>query len=146
MSKKETETKPEIKSAKKTNGNPGTVTWVDTDFFPIDTTFYIDIKHKDCSMYYLFFELKKQNLYDLSADSAVPGLSRNIVYMNKIIVPDKDVIHEFDKIIKPVFDKINQNNIQTKTLSTLRDSLLPKLMSGELRVPEEIVKSYEDVV
>ena len=33
---------------------------------------------------------------------------------------------------------------QNQTLSTLRDTLLPKLMSGELRVPEEIVAGFED--
>ncbi|MDD5395246.1 MAG: hypothetical protein PHE17_19665 [Thiothrix sp.] len=42
----------------------------------------------------------------------------------------------FDQIVKPYFDKILANGIQAKALTNLRDTLLPKLLSGELRIPE----------
>jgi type I restriction enzyme S subunit len=43
-------------------------------------------------------------------------------------------IKKFDEIIKPYFDKIFRNKLQIRTLTRLRDTLLPKLMSGEVRV------------
>jgi len=49
-------------------GNPGTVTWSNTDFFPIDTTFYVVPKGSAKSLYYLFYLLKEQNLASLIVD------------------------------------------------------------------------------
>jgi type I restriction enzyme S subunit len=52
----------------------------------------------------------------------------------KVQVPSKDQIALFEEGIKPYFNKIYTNTIQIRTLSRLRDTLLPKLMSGEVRV------------
>ncbi len=49
---------------------------------------------------------------------------------------DEAVIFNFDKTVKPYFKKINQNKNQIRILSQLRDTLLPKLMNGEVRVKE----------
>lgn len=48
--------------------------------------------------------------------------------------PTKEAIAEMDKTFEPIIDKIIANNRQIKTLEQLRDTLLPKLMSGEVRV------------
>ncbi|WP_201501523.1 restriction endonuclease subunit S [Psychrobacter cibarius] len=45
---------------------------------------------------------------------------------------------EFDNLVSPYFEKILANSLQAKTLSKLRDTLLPKLMSGELRISDVI--------
>ena len=58
-------------------GNPGVVTWTHGDFYPIDTTFYVDPKGDCRSLYFLYYALSLHNLANLSADSAVPGLNRN---------------------------------------------------------------------
>ncbi|MGV8815366.1 MAG: restriction endonuclease subunit S [Gelidibacter sp.] len=52
------------------------------------------------------------------------------------IIPEKNILKDFDNLIKPLFDKILSNLNQIKSLSQTRDTLLPKLMSGELRVNE----------
>ncbi len=115
-------------------GNPGTVTWAATDFFAIDTTFYVVPKSESISLYLLFYALRQHNLPSLSADSAVPGLNRNFVYANKQLLPPSKVIEAFDNIIKPTFDRIHQNETESRTLAALRDALLPKLIRGEIRV------------
>ena len=51
-----------------------------------------------------------------------------------ILPPDKNVIEKFSEIVKPIEQKILNNQQQTCTLEQLRDTLLPKLMSGEKRV------------
>jgi type I restriction enzyme S subunit len=49
-------------------------------------------------------------------------------------MPPRKELDEFNLTVKSLFDKILANEIQITQLSTLRDSLLPKLMSGEVRV------------
>lgn len=70
----------------------------------------------------------------LSADSAVPGLNRNMAYMSKIIMPDPKAIVAFDEIVAPMMATIFANDEQSRTLAALRNALLPRLMSGEVRI------------
>jgi type I restriction enzyme, S subunit len=52
----------------------------------------------------------------------------------KIVIPSVALIGAFTAIAKPMFDRINRNTEQSRTLAALRDTLLPKLLSGELSV------------
>jgi type I restriction enzyme S subunit len=117
-------------------GNPGTVTWSPTDFFPIDTTFYVIPKRSCHSLYFLFHSLRTHDLASLGADSAVPGLNRNLAYMNKQVVPDEPILAKFDAQVSALFQRLHQNGEESRTLAALRDTLLPKLISGELRVKD----------
>jgi len=116
-------------------GNPGIVTWAPTDFFPIDTTFYALPKAQCRSLYFLFYALRAHDLASLGADSAVPGLNRNMAYLSEQILPPPDLQDGFDKQVRPLFERIHHNDEESRTLATLRDTLLPKLLSGEVRVP-----------
>jgi type I restriction enzyme, S subunit len=113
-------------------GNPGVVTWAHGDFYPIDTTFYVEPIGECRSLYYLYYALSLHNLANLSADSAVPGLNRNHAYMSKQVIPPQPVLAAFDSQIAPMFTAIHANEEQSRTLATLRDTLLPKLLSGRL--------------
>ncbi|WP_215397070.1 restriction endonuclease subunit S [Rheinheimera oceanensis] len=53
-----------------------------------------------------------------------------------IIEPAKPVTQAFSEFVKPIFEKIHQNRTSVQTLSTVRDTLLPRLISGQLRLPE----------
>jgi type I restriction enzyme S subunit len=117
-------------------GNPGIVTWTQNDFFPIDTTFYIVPKASTLSLYWLYYTLISLNLPDLGADSAVPGLNRNIAYMSDVVYPPHDLMNKFDAFVIPNFDKIEANEKESRTLASLRDTLLPKLMRGVVRVKD----------
>jgi type I restriction enzyme, S subunit len=52
----------------------------------------------------------------------------------KIVIPSAALIRAFTDIAKPMFDRINRNTEQSRTLSTLRDTLLPKLLTGTVRL------------
>ena len=52
----------------------------------------------------------------------------------EVVIPPLSLVEDFEKTAKPINDKIIQNCFQIKTLEKLRDTLLPKLMSGEVRV------------
>jgi len=49
-------------------------------------------------------------------------------------IPPEGKLIEFDKVIASTFEKIKTNQKQIRTIETLRDTLLPKLMSGDVRV------------
>ena len=115
-------------------GNTGTVTWVHTDFFAIDTTFFVVPKLKSDCLYFLYYSLRRHDLASLGADSAVPGLNRNMAYMSKQLVPPPAVLDAFASLTKPFFERLYRADEQSRTIAALRDTLLPKLVSGELRI------------
>lgn len=52
------------------------------------------------------------------------------------VIPASDVLTAFCEISEPIFDRIGHNRHQAQTLASLRDTLLPRLISGKLRLPE----------
>lgn len=54
----------------------------------------------------------------------------------KVLIPPQELIEQFCSIVTPIYDSIEVNEIENQRLSELRDSLLPKLMSGELDVSD----------
>ena len=52
----------------------------------------------------------------------------------EVIIPPTDLVVKYQNEVKPLDDKVIQNTFQIKTLENMRDTLLPKLMSGEVRV------------
>lgn len=123
-------------------GNPGIVTWVSADFFAIDTTFYVVPKKICMSLNFLYHALVYQDLASLGADSAVPGLNRNLAFMSDQILPPSKLLEEYEQLACELFRRIHHINEESRTLAALRDTLLPKLISGELRIKdaEKIVK------
>lgn len=52
----------------------------------------------------------------------------------KIVLPPLTLINRFDEIVLPILDKITANQVENKRLADIRDTLLPKFMSGEIDV------------
>jgi type I restriction enzyme S subunit len=117
-------------------GNPGTVTWAATDFFVIDTGFYVVPKSPCPSLHFLFHALRSYDLASLGADSAVPGLNRNFVYMSMQCLPDPLVLERFEKIVRVWSERGTSIDGESGALVAMRDALLPKLISGALRVKD----------
>jgi len=115
-------------------GNPGTVTWVAEAFFPIDTTFYVVPADEPLSLRYLYHALRIQDLPALAADSAVPGLNRNIAYENKLILPSVQLLGAFEFACTALAARVETNVGESKTLAQARDVLLPRLLAGEMEV------------
>ena len=108
--------------------------WAPTDFFVIDTAFYVVPKAICRSLHFLFHVLQGHDLGSLGADSAVPGLNRNLAYMSTQVLPSKPILEEFDSLAGSLAMRVHRCNEESRTLAALRDTLLPKLISGELRV------------
>jgi len=84
---------------------------------------------------YLFLFLKTFK-WDMlgSTSSIVTAINSTMIKEIQILVPDSETMSKFKSATEPTFNKIQQNQTQIRTLTTLRDTLLPKLMSGEVRV------------
>lgn len=83
---------------------------------------------------FLYFALEQDEVALLNANSAQPGLNQTSMKSFEILLPDSDSIEMFAQITKPLIDKIFFNGNQIRILEKLRDTLLPKLISGEVRV------------
>jgi len=66
--------------------------------------------------------------------SAQPNISATAIESIRAIIPPSELVEAFGKTIKPMFEKILDNLAENETLKNTRDSLLPKLMSGEIEV------------
>jgi type I restriction enzyme S subunit len=87
--------------------------------------------------YYLYLTMRSS--YDLlhsmaSGGTATLNLNTGNFSQIPVLYPEQSVLEEFHSEVEPLFDKIFFNQSQIHTLEKLRDTLLPKLMSGEVRV------------
>lgn len=84
---------------------------------------------------YLYLFLKTFPYESLgSTSSIVTAINSAMIKEMMILIPDEKTIKDFSSIVEPQFEKIRQNQKQIQTLENLRDTLLPKLLSGEVRV------------
>ncbi len=85
---------------------------------------------------YLYFYLKTYPYQTLgSTSSIVTSINTRMIKNLPIAIPDYKLLTEFESNVKCHFDKIKSNQAQIRTLENLRDTLLPKLMNGEIRIP-----------
>lgn len=115
-------------------GNAGSVIWLHENFFPIDTTFFVSDLLNVNSNHFYYLLLNTFDLGSLNSDSAVPGLNRNEAHKQNTIIPEKTFIENFNKLVEPLFEMIKIREKEINNLTKVRDSLLPKLMSGEITV------------
>ena len=76
----------------------------------------------------------KEHCLGCSNGSTVLHLNKIAIPSFEFFIPNKEKIIEFTNVVKPIVEKQFKNKAQIRTLTTLRDTLLPKLMSGEVRV------------
>ena len=98
---------------------------------------YALVAKEGTSKFYLF--LLAQTLVSIllkKANGAVFSAITTRDFNEPTIIPTNSVMDKFDKLISPLFNKIYKTSCESRRLAELRDTLLPKLMSGELKVNE----------
>ncbi|MFJ2999620.1 restriction endonuclease subunit S [Raoultella planticola] len=116
-------------------GTVGSLHWENKDFYPIDTVFFVKPKEY-YSLVYCYQLLKTLGLENMNTDAAVPGLNRNNAYRLEVVTPTQSIITKFTNIIQTIQHKMDSNHNETENLTALRDTLLPKLLSGELSLED----------
>ncbi|MCK5679594.1 restriction endonuclease subunit S [bacterium] len=82
---------------------------------------------------YLFFKHIRASLLQQGNGSVFKNLKTDILKNWNTVIPDAETMKSFDELINPMFEKIKNNTSQIQALAKIRDTLLPKLMSGEKR-------------
>ncbi len=103
-------------------------------FWTVDTIFWSKINIEFVFGKFLFFFLKTMDLSNLNVGSAVPGLTTKVLNEIKLLLSSLEEQKEFNEYADSAWEKMAKNKDQIKTLENMRDTLLPKLMSGEVRV------------
>lgn len=96
---------------------------------------------------FLFFDLARryEEFRQLSDSHSSRGsLTTKLLAGVKLVLPPRELIQKFDEAAKPALNQIIANLHQSRTLATLRDTLLPKLLGGELSVDQ--LKSWEGAI
>jgi type I restriction enzyme S subunit len=98
--------------------------------------------HKSGSQSYSFSLLTslQPKLAYYNGEGTVFGAINKLDFQSmKVVEPSKSVLTEFDQLTSPINIQIRTLLLQTEVLTALRDSLLPRLISGELQIPEEML-------
>ena len=108
----------------------------------ICTNFCKAIKPSSCYssfLYYIWEMLYNQGVM-FSYENGTTGIKNldinGFIQKEQIVIPPISIAADFEKMIKVFYDKIQSNGMESERLAQLRDTLLPKLMSGELKLSE----------
>ena len=85
--------------------------------------------------FYYFWTLKHLNKFKMIASgkaTTMGHIKRGELDISEVLIPEDKELQEMHKIMQPLFNKYINNLIQNETLTQLRDTLLPKLMNGEI--------------
>ena len=86
---------------------------------------------------YFTLEYGLNNLILKASGSVIKGLSKDDLLLFKIVTPTDKIISKFHLLVATIFSRIQYLTVENHSLSNIRDSLLPKLMTGKIRVPME---------
>lgn len=116
-------------------GTLNNVMYVNKPFWSVDTMFFTEMKLPNVAKFVFHF-VKSKDLASLNAGSAVPSMTTDILNAMELPIPDADTFYKFENIVAPLYQAMQQNALESSKLAELRDSLLPRLMSGELDVSD----------
>ncbi|MEJ7444934.1 type I restriction enzyme, S subunit [Staphylococcus hominis] len=95
--------------------------------------------------FYYFKELfSRETFKRYTTGSAQPQITIVNIKELKFLVPPKSLVIEFNKHQKPIFDFNSKLKQENSKLKSLRDTLLPKLMSGEIEIPDDIEVNMDE--
>lgn len=114
-------------------GTLNNVMYVNQPFWSVDTMFYTEMKLPNVAKFVYHF-VKAKDLVSMNAGSAVPSMTTDILNAMEVVIPSASALEEFESLVAPMYEAMEANDVQSKALSQMRDTLLPKLMSGEIDV------------
>jgi type I restriction enzyme S subunit len=121
-------------------GTIGTVTWIDRDFWPIDTTYYVRTKISDVHLKWLFYELVYLNPARFHLADVVPGLKRELVYSLKMALPPLSEQQKIAEILSTLDKRLEIERKEKAKLERIKRGLMDLLLTGKVRVRIKGVK------
>ncbi|SMF42163.1 type I restriction enzyme, S subunit [Xaviernesmea oryzae] len=115
------------------SGVLGKVFYIDTDFWPLNTSLWVK-EFRRSSPVYAFHLLQNIDLSGFNAGSAVPTLNRNHIHTLPTLLPPTELVETFEQTAAAAFARKKSAEKEIATLSSLRELLIPKLLSGEVSI------------
>lgn len=107
----------------------------------ICSTEFIPYKPKDIAMFGFCYSIVNSDSfyeYVLSLTNGSTGSHQRFHPIDtldyELMIPNNDYIAKFEELVMPIYRTIARNRMECKNLATLRDTLLPKLMNGEIKI------------
>ena len=122
------------------NGKSGFVNFLDTNELAFGSTEYIVLRPKEKAYEeFVYYLVRDEEFREFAIRSMVGSSGRQRVQTDaikhyRLSLPSNDIAERFHNVLEPIFGQIKSNAIENEKLSAIRDSLLPRLMSGKLRV------------
>lgn len=113
-------------------GTHGIVQRLNKKCWPSDNTLVIKTKYYN----FVYQILKSIDYAALNRGSTQPLITQTDIKTYKIILPEKSILNSYENLSRSLFERVDSNNNENENLIKIRDTLLPKLMSGEIRIPE----------
>ena len=113
-------------------GTLGIVQKIDAESWPSDNTLVILSKN----YHFVYFNLKSIDYQAINRGSTQPLITQSDIKQQMILIPQDEVLMKFEETVNILDKAIKNNNKAIKDLEVLRDTLLPKLMLGELKINE----------
>ena len=116
-------------------GTLDNIMYVCEKFWTVDTMFF-SVPKMDYVMKYVNNYIKRFDFSKMNEGTSVP--SNTAARLNKmpILIPTHEILEMYDETLCPIYNKRKMKDKESRILSLLRDALLPRLMSGEIEVPE----------
>ncbi len=115
-------------------GTLDNVMLVNHPFWSVDTMFYTEIRTPNFAKF-LYQLLLTKDLVGMNVGSAVPSMTAALLNEIRFALPPAIILEKFEEVTASFYNMIQLNEKQNQVVSALRDTLLPKLMSGEIEVP-----------
>jgi len=133
---------PPVVTISASGANAGFVRLYTQPIWASDCT-YISRDQSDLVLFWLqFLKLNQTRIYDMQQGGAQPHIYASDLMRLEVCVPEEtSLLASFEALIQPMFDAIGSNARANETLEKLRDSILPRLISGELEIPDELLES-----
>lgn len=117
------------------SGVIGRVFYSHEDFWPLNTSLWVK-EFRVATAPFAYQYLKTMDLRRLNAGSAVPTLNRNHVHAQAAVVPPANLVGQYTSVVDALLRRMRTNEMHAASLGAVRDNLLPRLISGNLRLPE----------
>ena len=116
-------------------GTLGSVFRITEPCWPSDNTLILKTKQRR-SFEYLFLQLKRIDFAALNRGSTQPLLTQTDLKVQPLLTPPMAVLEYFHVFAGSLYEQIDKLKGEVHTVATLRDTLLPQLLSGEVRVKD----------
>ena len=105
------------------------------DYWPLNTTLWVK-EFRAATPCYAYEVLRLLDFKSFNAGSAVPTLNRNHIHSLRYLIPSRACVEAYEQLALQLQLKVRANSEQAQTLISLRDMLLPRLISGQWRLPD----------